>query len=111
MSRRPHNKVPTASALLRPMDYDPLKVKYQLDKTKDTQKFYYNKRASRPCPDLRPGDGGHHILATRGGPLESSLSSMVLQGLTLWTVKASCFVEMCNISAMLMERPIQPATF
>lgn len=56
MGRRPRNKLPTARALLRPMNYDSLKVKHLLDKTKRTQKLYHDKRAVRPRPDLRPGD-------------------------------------------------------
>ncbi|KAJ8376933.1 hypothetical protein SKAU_G00075130 [Synaphobranchus kaupii] len=49
MGRRPRNTLPTARALLEPMNYDPLRVKHQLDKTKHAQKFYHDrKRAGRP---------------------------------------------------------------
>lgn len=57
MGRRPRNNLPTARALLKPMNYDSIKVKRQLDKTKHAQKFYHDrKRAGRPRTDLRPGD-------------------------------------------------------
>ncbi|KAJ8366207.1 hypothetical protein SKAU_G00150380 [Synaphobranchus kaupii] len=57
MGRRPRNTLPTARALLEPMNYDPLRVKHQLDKTKHAQKFYHDrKRAGRPRTDLRPGE-------------------------------------------------------
>ena len=49
MGRRPRNKLPTARALLKPMAHDPVKVKHLLDKTKHTQKLYYDsKRAAKP---------------------------------------------------------------
>jgi len=57
MGRRPHNKLPTAHALLTSMAHDLVKVKDLLDETKDTQKFYYDtKRAAKPCIALQPGD-------------------------------------------------------
>ena len=57
MGRRPRNKLPAARELLTPMAYDALEVKRLLDKTKDTQKFYYDrKRAANPRPALQPGD-------------------------------------------------------
>lgn len=57
MGRRPRNKLPTARVLLAPTAYDPLKVKRLLDKSKDTQKCYHDrKRAGNPRPALRPGD-------------------------------------------------------
>ena len=57
MGRRPRNKLPTARILLAPKAYDPLKVKHLLDKTKDSQKFYYDrKRAGKPPVALKPGD-------------------------------------------------------
>ena len=57
MGRRPRNKLPTARALLKPMAHDPVKVKHLLDKTKHTQKLYYDsKRAAKPRAALQPGD-------------------------------------------------------
>ena len=56
MGRRPRHKLPTARALLRPMSYDSRQVKNLLDRTKCTQKFYYDRRGARPRQDLHPGD-------------------------------------------------------
>ena len=57
MGRRPRNKLPAARELLTPMAYDAQEVKRLLDKTKDTQKFYYDrKRAANPRAALQPGD-------------------------------------------------------
>ncbi|XP_077394993.1 visual pigment-like receptor peropsin isoform X1 [Festucalex cinctus] len=57
MGRRPRNKLPTARALLEPMAYDALRVKRLLDKSKSTQKFYYDrKRAANTRIALQPGD-------------------------------------------------------
>uniref|UniRef100_A0A3P9M585 Uncharacterized protein n=1 Tax=Oryzias latipes TaxID=8090 RepID=A0A3P9M585_ORYLA len=44
MGRRPHNNLPTARALLKPMSYDSNKVKCLLNKTKHIQKHYHNRR-------------------------------------------------------------------
>lgn len=73
LGRRPHNNLPAARLLLTPAAYDPSKVKRQLDESKSAQKFYYDhKRASSPCPALKPGDEVRmqpHLAVTIG-PLE-----------------------------------------
>ncbi|KAL7393165.1 hypothetical protein ABVT39_007388 [Epinephelus coioides] len=57
MGRWPRNTLPTARVLLAPTAYDPIKVKQLLDKTKDTQKFYHDrKRAGNHLVVLKPGD-------------------------------------------------------
>ncbi|KAF7648891.1 hypothetical protein LDENG_00150520 [Lucifuga dentata] len=57
MGRRPRNKLPTARELLRPRVYSSHKVKQLLDKSKASQKFYYDqKRASKHRAALIPGD-------------------------------------------------------
>lgn len=72
MGRRPRNKLPTAHVLLTPMAHDTVKVRHLLDKTKHTQKFYYDsKRAGKPCIVLQPGDEEWlHILEATNGRLE-----------------------------------------
>ena len=48
--------LPTASELLAPKAYDPLRVKRLLDQTKDYQKYYHDrKRAGEPRVALEPG--------------------------------------------------------
>lgn len=75
MGRRPRNNLPAARALLTPLAYDTVKVKRLLDKTKDTQKFFYDcKRAANPHAALQPsrseqalpGQPGELYTARRG---------------------------------------------
>ncbi|KAF7643789.1 hypothetical protein LDENG_00233150 [Lucifuga dentata] len=57
MGRRPRNKLPAARELLRPRVHDSHKVKQLLDRSKASQKFYYDKkRASKHRAELIPGD-------------------------------------------------------
>uniref|UniRef100_A0A3B1K366 Gypsy retrotransposon integrase-like protein 1 n=1 Tax=Astyanax mexicanus TaxID=7994 RepID=A0A3B1K366_ASTMX len=58
MGRRPRSdKLPTARALLKPTGYDSGKVKQLLDKSKDAQKFYFDrKQATSLRAPLKPGD-------------------------------------------------------
>uniref|UniRef100_A0A3B3BGB0 Integrase catalytic domain-containing protein n=1 Tax=Oryzias melastigma TaxID=30732 RepID=A0A3B3BGB0_ORYME len=56
MGRRPRNNLPAARALLKPMSFDSHKVKHLLDKAKDTQKLYHDRRAGSIRPELQPGD-------------------------------------------------------
>lgn len=57
MGRRPRNKLPTAQQLLIPKAYDSLKIRHLLNRSKDSQKYYYDKgRTMRTRPELVPGE-------------------------------------------------------
>lgn len=57
MSRRARNKLPTAQQLLMQRAYDPQRVKHLLDRSKASQKFYFNKGRTAKCHLLlAPGE-------------------------------------------------------
>lgn len=57
MGRRPRNKLPTAQQLLVPKAYNSLKVRHLLNRSKASQKYYYDKgRTMHTRPALVPGE-------------------------------------------------------
>ena len=56
MCRRPRNKLPTHVSLLKPSAYDLNKVKQAMNEDKETQRYYYDKKAGKDKPVLVPGD-------------------------------------------------------
>ena len=56
MSRRPRNKLLIARELLKPTTYNVIKVRHSLDRDKEKQRHYHNKKASGDLPVLLPGD-------------------------------------------------------
>ncbi len=56
MNRRPRNLLPASGELLQPQSPNTTEVKQSLQRQKDLQKSYYDRRAGRPLPELEPGD-------------------------------------------------------
>lgn len=57
MGRRPRNKLPTAQQLLIPKAYNSLKIRHLLNRSKASQKYYYDKgRTMHTRPALVPGE-------------------------------------------------------
>ena len=54
--RRPRNKLPAARSLLKPKLHDQQEIKRHFKKEKDNQTKYYNQKAGKDLPVLKPGD-------------------------------------------------------
>lgn len=56
MGRRMRNKLPMARALLKPQTLNIPEIRQQMDKGKETQRFYHDRNAKYDLPALKKGD-------------------------------------------------------